>query len=95
MTVLSEKRKKITITSEVATSSKMPFKECPIEMTEEASKRKFEVIGTDIEMEYEDLDTTAEEEEVGKLDKDEREIFKQYKEFYTIQARSKGKMPGF
>ena len=48
------------------------------------------VIGTDIETEYEDLDTAA-EEEVGKLNKKEREIFKQYKEFYTIQARSKSK----
>ena len=95
MTVLSEKGKKITIKSEIATSSKEPFKEHPIEMIEEASKRKFEVIGTDIEPEYEDLDTAAEEEEVGKLNKEEREIFKQYKEFYMIQARSKGKMPGF
>ena len=38
--VLSEKGKNITIKSEVATSSKMPFKEHPVEMT--ASKRKFE-----------------------------------------------------
>ena len=41
----------------------------------EASKRKFEVTGTNIEPEYEDLDTAAEEEEVGKLNKEEREIF--------------------
>ena len=95
ITVLSERGKKITIKSEIATSSKEPFKECPIEMIEEASKRKFEVIGTDIEPEYEDLDTAAEEEEVGKLNKEEREIFEQYKEFYTIQARLKCKMPGF
>ena len=94
MTVLSEKGK-VTIKSEIATSSKEPFKECPIEMIEEASKRKFKVIGTDIEPEYKDLDTAAEEEEVGKLNKEEREIFEQYKEFYMIQARSKGKMPGF
>ena len=65
------------------------------EMTGEASKRKFEVIGTDIEMEYEELDTAAEEEEIEKLNEEERDIFEQYKEFYTIQARSKGKMPGF
>ena len=95
MTVLSKKGKKITIKSEIATSSKKPFEECPIEMIEEASKRKFEVIGTDIEPEYKDLDTAAEEEEVGKLNKEEREIFEQYKEFYMIQARSKGKMLGF
>ena len=70
---------------------KKPFKEHPIEMKEEASKRKFEVIGTDIDPEYKDLDTAAKEEEVGKLNKEEREIFEQYKEFYMIQARSKGK----
>ena len=95
MTVLSEKGKKITIKSEIATSSKKSFKEHPIEMIEEASKRKFEVVGTDIEPEYEDLDTADEEEDIGKLNKDEREIVEQYKEFYTIQARSKGNMPGF
>ena len=95
MTVLSEKGKKITIKSEIATSSKELFKEHPMEMMEEASKRKFKVMRTDIESEYEDLDTAAEEEEVGKLNKEEREIFEQYKEFCTIQARSKGKMPEF
>ena len=79
MTVLSEKGKKITIKSEIATSSKEPFEERPIEMIEEASKRKFEVIGTDIEPEYEDLDTATEEEEVGKLNKEERG------DFQTIQ----------
>ena len=93
-TVLSEKGKKIT-KSEVATSLKMPFKERPVEMTEKASKRKFEVIGTDIETEYKDFNTATAEEEVGKLNKEERDILEQYKEFYMIQARSKGKMPGF
>ena len=62
MTVLSEKGKKIIIKSEIASSLKKPFKEHPVEMIEEASKRKFEVRGTDIEPEYEDLDTAAEEE---------------------------------
>ena len=52
MTVLSNKGKEITIKSEIATSSKELFKECPTEMIEEASKRKFKVIGTDIESEY-------------------------------------------
>ena len=64
-------------------------------MTGKASKRKFEVVGTDIKMEYEELDTAAKEEEIEKLNEEERDIFEQYKEFYTIQARSKGKMPGF
>ena len=29
------------------------------------------------------------------MNKEEAELFKQYKEFYTIQGRMKGKMPGF
>ena len=57
-------------------------------------RRKYEVIGTDIETENEEMDT-EEEHEVRKLTKEELEMYHQYKEFYTIQARTKGKMPGF
>ena len=46
MTVFNEKGKKIVIKTEVASSSIKPFKERPIEHVEEASKRKYEVIGT-------------------------------------------------
>ena len=46
-------------------------------------------------MEYEEMDTEDEECEVRRLTKEELEIYHQYKEFYTIQARNKGKMPGF
>ena len=95
MTVLSEKGKKITIKTEVASSSTKPFKEQPIEHTEEASKRKYEVIGMDIETEYEEMDTEEEESEVKKLTKEELEMFQEYKEFYTIQGRAEGKIPGF
>ena len=94
MVVLSEKGKEISIKTEVASSSMKPFEEWPIEHEEEASKRKYEVIGTDIETEYEEMDT-EEEHEVRKLTKEELEIYHQYKEFYTIQARTKGKMPSF
>ena len=41
------------------------------------------------------MDTEEEECEARKLTKEELEIYHQYKEFYTIQARTKGKMPGF
>ena len=58
-------------------------------------KKKNEVIGTDIEMEYEDMDTEDEEHEVRTLTKEELEMYHQYKEFYTIQARTKGEMPSF
>ena len=48
MVVLSEKGKEISIKTEVASSSIKPFEDRPIEHKEEASKRKYEVIGTDI-----------------------------------------------
>ena len=64
-------------------------------MKKRPSKRKYEVIGTDIETEYEEMDTEDEECEVRKLTKEELEIYHQYKEFDTVQARTKGKMPGF
>ena len=95
MVVLSEKGKEISIKTEVASSSMKPFEEQPVEHEEEASKRKYEVIGTDIETEYEDMDTEDEEHEVRRLTKEELEMYHQYKEFYTIQARTKGKMPSF
>ena len=42
-----------------------------------------------------EMDTEDEEREVRRLTKEELEMYHQYKEFYTIQARTKGKMPGF
>ena len=95
MVIFSEKGKEISIKTEVTSSSMKPFEEQPVEHEEEASKRKYEVIGTDIEMEYEEMDTEDEEHEVRRLTKEELEIYHQYKEFYTIQARTKGKMPSF
>ena len=93
MIVLSEKEKKISIKTEVASSSMKSFKGQPIEHAEEASKGKYEVIGMDIETEYEEMGT-EEENEVKKLTEEELEMFQQYKEFYTIQGRAKGKIPG-
>ena len=48
-----------------------------------------------LKWEYEDMDIGDEEHEVRKLTKEELEMYHQYKEFYTIQAKTKGKMPGF
>ena len=79
MTVLSEKGKKIVIKTDVASSSMKPFKEWPIEHVEEASKRKYEVIGMDIETEYEEMGIEEEESEVKKLTEEELEMFQQYK----------------
>ena len=93
MVVLSEKGRKISIKTEAASSSMKPFEEQPVKHEEEASKRKYEVTGTNIETEYEEMDT--EEHKVRKLTKEELEMYHQYKEFYTIQARTKGKIPSF
>ena len=49
MIVFSKKGKEISIKTEAASSSIKPFEEQPVEHEEEASKRKYEVIGTDIE----------------------------------------------
>ena len=95
MVVLSEKGKKISIKTEVALSSMKPFEKWPVEHEEEASKRRYEAIGTDIETEYEEMDMGEEESEVRKLTEEELEMYQQYKEFYTIQGRTKGKIPGF
>ena len=77
MVVLSEKGKKISIKTEIALSSMKPFGKQPVEHEEEASKRKYEVIGTDIETEYEEMDTEEEESKVRKLTKEELEIYQQ------------------
>ena len=61
MIILSEKGKKISIKTEVASSSTKPFKEQPVEHAE-SSKRKYEVIGMDIETEYEEMGTEEESE---------------------------------
>ena len=95
MVALSEKGRKISIKTEVASSSMKPFEKQSVEHEEEASRRKYEVIGTDIETEYEEMDTEEEESEVRKLTKEELEMYHQYKEFYTIQDRTKGKIPSF
>ena len=64
-------------------------------MRKKPQEESMKVIGTDIEMEYEEMDTEDEEREVRRLTKEELEIYHQYKEFYTIWARTKGKMPSF
>ena len=73
-----KKEKRSVIETEVASSSMKPFEDRSIEHKEEASKGKYEVIGTDIETEYEEMDTEDEEREVRKLTKEELEIYHQY-----------------
>ena len=91
--VLSEKGREISIKTEAASSSMKPFEERPVEHEEEASKRKYEVIGTDIETEYEDMDTENEEHEVRRLTKKELKMYHQYKEFTQFRQELKEKSP--
>ena len=95
MVVLSEKGRKISIKTEVASSSMEPFEKQLVEHKEEASGGKYEVVGTHIETEYEEMDTEEEESEVTKLTKEELEMYQQYGELCTIQGRTKEKMPSF
>ena len=95
MVVLSEKGRKISIKTEAASISMEPFEEQPVEHKEEASRRKYEVIGTDIETEYEDMDMEEEKREVRKLTKEELEMYHQYNEFCTIQGRTQRKNTQF
>ena len=69
MVVLSEKGKEINIETEVTSSSMKPIEDRLLEHEEETSKGKYEVIGTDIETEYEEMDTEDEEREVRKINK--------------------------
>ena len=94
MVVLSGKGRKISIKTKVVSGSMKPFGKWPVEYEEEASKRKYEVISTDIETEYEEMDM-EEESKVRKLTKEELEMYQQYKDFYTIQGRTKRKIPSF
>ena len=75
MVVLIEKGRKINIKTEAALSLMEPFEKQPVEHEEEASRRKYEVIGTDIETEYDEMDTEEEESEVRKLTKEELEMY--------------------
>ena len=72
-TVTSKKGTKIIIKSEVTGPSTKQFKERTPEKIEEASKREYELIGTDMETEYEEIDTAEEERQVAELSKDEAE----------------------
>ena len=93
MVVLSEKGKEISIKTEAASSSMKPFEDRPVEHEEEASKRKYEVIGTDIEMEYEEMDTEDEECEVRRLTKEELEITINIRNFTQFRQELKERCP--
>ena len=65
--VTSQKGTKIVVKSGVAGMSIKPFKERPLEKIEEASKREYKLMGTDMETEYEEMDMAEEEKQVTEL----------------------------
>ena len=62
---------------------------------EEASKRKYEVVGTEMSTEYEDMGTSEEERQVQSLSKIEQLQHREMKDMMTVQGRLKGQIPGF
>ena len=86
MTVTSEKGTKIVVKSEIVGTSLKPFKDRPIEKTEEASKREYKLVGTNMETEYEGIDMAEEERQVVKLNKeDDTEMLQQGNEVLQKQ----------
>ena len=94
MVVLSEKGKRISIKTEVASSSMKPFEKWPVEHEEEASKRNLKSLAPILKQNMKKW-IWKKEVRVRKLTKEELEMYQQYKEFYTIQGRTKGKIPSF
>ena len=72
-----------------------PFKERPQEKLEEASKHKYEVVGTMMSTDYEDMATSEEERQVEQLSETQKLEFKEMKDLMTVQGRLKGIIPGF
>ena len=70
-TLTSEKGAKIVVKSKIVGTSSKSFKDRPMERMEEASKREYKVIGTDIEPEYDYLDTEEEKAQVETLTENE------------------------
>ena len=72
-----------------------PFKERPQENLDEASRRRYEVVGTEMSTEYEDMATSEEERQVQSLSKIEQLEYCEMKDLMTVQDRLKGQIPGF
>ena len=71
------------------------FKLRPIEKFEEASQRKYEVVGIQMESKYDEMTESEEEREVAKLTPAQKMSHKEIKDLMSIQGRLKGQIPGF
>ena len=71
------------------------FKLRPIEKLKEASQRKYEVVGIQMESKYDEMTESEEEREVAKLTPAQKMRHKEMKDLMSIQGRLKGQIPGF
>ena len=71
------------------------FKLRPIEKFKEASQRKYEVVGIQMESKYNEMTESEEEREVAKLTPAQKMSHKEMKDLMSIQGRLKGQIPGF
>ena len=71
------------------------FKERPIEKFKEASQKRYGVIGIEMETQYREMTESEEEREVAKLSPEDRGAYNELKDVLTMQARLKGKIPGY
>ena len=71
------------------------FKLRPIEKLKEASKRKYEVVGIQVESKYDEMTESEEEHEVAKLTPAQKMHHKEMKDLMSIQGRLKGQISGF
>ena len=62
------------------------FRDRPMEHLQEASQRKFEVVGVEMDLDLEDMTISEEEEEVAKLSTQKRAMHKEMKDLMTVQG---------
>ena len=71
------------------------FRDWPMEHLQEASQRKFEVVGVEMDSDLEEMTISEEEEEVAMLSTEKRAMHKEMKDLMTVQGRLRGRIPGF
>ena len=64
-------------------------------MKKKPQKENMKSLALILKQNMREMDTEEEESKVRKLTKEELEMYQQYKEFYMIQGRTKGKIPSF
>ena len=62
------------------------FRDRPMEHLQEASQRKFEVVGVEMDSDLEEMTISEEEEEVAKLGTKKRVMHKEMKDLMTVQG---------